>query len=156
MTALFFVFLIASSDAYVRQKCPKRDLIQPCTCYRDLNNDHDVILPTSFLNCGTWPLGDERVSEILNLFLTDTTLSPLSSFYLYYTRLSRIPRQVPLFPLLNLQLSFTYNNITSIGRGAFRFSRTLQRLALREMQLSTIEPGAFQGAIHPSKSLKYE
>lgn len=155
---MVIISMVVGWSAVLRLITPLPEEIAPCSCRHDFFGNRSLILPTILLHCGTFDLGDDRVSEILNIFLTNVTPSPLTSIYMYYSRLTRVPQQISLLPRLTLYVGLDYNifnledftgkpvalpasNMTTLSRGSFRFSLgTLGLLSLTYNQLTAIEP----------------
>lgn len=121
--------------------CPPVDSYWPCTCSGDASiGDNSTIL----LDCGFKQLGDERMNEILNVFLTTPGVSAVSTMYLYGNGLTKVPQQVAKFSRLS-SVSLSGNAIRHIASGAFDFSSTpLRFLYLSRNEIVSIEPDAFK------------
>jgi Leucine-rich repeat (LRR) protein len=78
--------------------------------------------------------------------LSHPNVSALGKVSLSHNRLTRIPAQIRRFPQLD-HIDLDYNNISFIHSGAFKFTKTLQKLSLKSNLLKEIEAGAFQGIV---------
>ena len=129
--------------------CPDSSLISPCIC----SDNSDGV--TTALNCFGRNVNDDRVNDILDVFLAPTSrASPLGNINLATNFLTKVPSQIPSFRLLqNANLAF--NSITSIGNKAFSFSAAADLLDLRSdsrlTQINSIEVGAFLGIINQNR-----
>ena len=122
--------------------CPPADTYAPCACQIDPYGDGTSIR----LNCNNQQLDDSQTSDMLDAFLTTPGISPLSWFNYPSNRLTKVPIQLPFFPLLDF-VDLGRSSISSVPYGAFNFSKTLNILYLNENGLDSIEPGAFQGDV---------
>ena len=99
------------------------------------------------IDCGSAGLDDAKMSQLLQLFINNPAVSPLTLVYLAYNRLTKIPNEIAQ---LN-QLDSVYlqgNNIRSIQSNAFNSSSTLRVLHFAPNHkdvgsVSLIAPGAF-------------
>ena len=121
--------------------CPDPADFSPCTCF-----DLYGFGLTSFLWCLSRGLNDSQAREILTSFITTPSITPLGGVMFYNNSLTRIPDEIHLLPQL-VEANFQDNNIVSVQSGAFNFVKNLGDLDLASNQISTIEPGAFQGEI---------
>ena len=122
--------------------CPPPGKISPCSC-SDLGNEGLVVQ----LNCVASNLDDSRASEILNTMISWPRVSPLRLLDFSRNLLTRIPKQLTQFDMLN-SIALDNNQISTIESGAFNFSsETLTRLSLSSNPITTIQEGAFQGIL---------
>lgn len=133
---LFAIFFFAESEIL----CPPAPLYEPCECNPDTGN------VTILLYCNYMKLADSRISEILNAFLAPD-VSPVSRMEFADNLLTRIPSQLPLFDQLNW-VFLNRNNFSDglIPSGSFNFTAPVQYLNMYNASISSIDPGAFQGA----------
>ena len=116
--------------------CPDSSVVSPCICGD--NGDGTVSL-----NCFARNVNDDRVSTILDSFLS-AGITPLGYLNLGYNPMTHIPSQIPSFKQL-FTVGLGSNELTIIKSKAFNFNAPLDLLDLRINSISTIEPGAFQG-----------
>ncbi len=142
MNGFFVLFLIGNFQLIVvaEVRCPTPVRILPCQCSEDPFGGNE----TSQLRCYRRNLEDQTISDILDVFLTTPLLSPLTRLDAFRKRLTKIPEQLPRFPRLD-SVQLHENDIHHISSGAFNFRADMFILNLRYNQLTTIEPGAFQG-----------
>ena len=117
--------------------CPSLNGFNTCGC----SNSGDG---TIWLDCGGAQLGDTKASQLLQLFINNPAVSPLTGVYLAYNKLTKIPDEIAQLDQLHT-VYFHGNEIDSIPSGAFNFVPTLKVLYLSGNPLKTIEPGAFNG-----------
>ena len=122
--------------------CPLAAVIEPCRCESlQYWNEEDKIL----LNCNGLNLGDEKISRILDQFISTPGLSPFTELLLTNNNLTRIPEQIRHFNQLS-GLRLDSNQIRSIKKGSFNsIDRPLSRLSMKNNMINCIEPGAFSG-----------
>jgi Leucine-rich repeat (LRR) protein len=124
--------------------CPPRKLMRPCRCLRTDPEQDSVSLAR--LDCYEKDLNDSTAGAILNSYLSTRHATPLKYLDLQKNGLTRVPSQLKLFP--HLETVYLYDNaIRTIRYGDFNFTATLNHLSLDSNQLTTIEPGSFQGII---------
>ena len=120
--------------------CPLAAVIEPCRCESlQYWNEEDKIL----LNCNGLNLGDEKISRILDQFISTPGLSPFKELLLTNNNLTRIPHQIRHFTELN-RVYLDYNEIGSIKKGFFNLNNP-NRLSMTYNKINYIEPGAFSG-----------
>ena len=91
-------------------------------------------------------MGDQKASQLLQLFINNPNVSPLASLYLAYNQLSKIPDEIA--QLNQLETAYFHgNNINTIKVNAFNFTPTLKMLYLASIAISSIEAGAFNGKL---------
>ena len=101
---------------------------------------------TIYLDCGGAQLGDLKASQLLQLFINNSNVSPLASLYLAYNQLSKIQDEIA--QLNQLETAYFHgNNINTIKANAFNFTPTLKMLYLASIAISSIEAGAFNGKL---------
>ena len=98
-----------------------------------------------YLDLGSNDLDDEGANRLLE-WITKSSFNTLQTLYADYNFLTQIPIQIPNFVALNT-LEITRNQISSIGEGALRFNAPVLRLFAANNNISSIQPGAFQGKI---------
>ena len=143
----FFTLLLSSfaveANTISTVVCPPEIAYTPCYC-----DEYSPGVLT--LDCFARSLGDLRISEILDTFLTNiSTSSSLGELLLDLNRLTRVPNQIKYLPQLTL-VSLDFNLITSIDSGAFNLCsdaaiNPIRYLGLASNQLATINSDAFQG-----------
>ena len=128
--------------------CPsaEKELISPCSCHNYGTDSDNKYL---WLDCSSQGLDDSQADRVLNLFVSlHSAASRLRLLNLRGNRLTKIPKQVRLFPNLN-RLNLGSNKIYSIASNDFNFINNSARgdmeLWLNNNQLKTIEPGALTG-----------
>ena len=136
---LLFIVVVAAVVEVMAGVCPPPGEIAPCSC-TDLGNEGLVVQ----LNCRSVNLDDARASQILDTMLSWPRASPLRLLDMFNNRLTRVPSQLPKFPMLN-NIDLSYNQIASIKSNTFNFSSTLSSLNLNFNPISSIQKGAFQG-----------
>ena len=127
--------------------CPPPASFSPCSC-RDAG-DRDG---TTWVDCSNKNLGDARIRDILNVFLSPR-VSPLGTLYLNNNSLTQVPEQIKMFPQLK-KVWLDHNRIRSIASGAFDFTARLDKLSLYHNPIINIENGAFKGIVYTSKNVK--
>ena len=123
--------------------CPDSSLISPCIC----SDNSDGV--TTALNCFARNVNDDRVSDILDIFLSPASrVSPLGNINLAYNFLTKVPSQIPSFSALQ-NIEWAFNSISSVDNKAFDFTSPADLLDLRANilvgQITSIEVGAFLG-----------
>ena len=83
----------------------------------------------------------ENMGALLQPNVSTTTLLSLGN-----NSLTRVPDRITEMPDL-VHVSLGNNNIHSIPKDKFNFTKTLQYLGFNDNQLDSIAPGAFQGII---------
>ena len=130
--------------------CPNSTDILPCIC-----KDSSYVAGFIELNCAGREINDLRASQILDVFLSSTEATNLlGSAYFFNNKLTRVPNQIKFFPRL-VNVTLNYNSIASLESETFNFSSTVNYLGLDSNQISSIEPGAFQGSFIPSITVFY-
>ena len=114
--------------------------IAPCVCLDGNGTDR----LTLYLDCNNKNLDDTKLSLILNYFLAPG-ISPLGALILSQNQLTKIPDQIKQFDKLNY-VDLDQNKMQSVASGAITFTKLQNSISLGFNQLSTISPGAFQGA----------
>ena len=124
-------------------KCPPEEMSSPCTCHCDVYEDLSLLI-----DCERRQVSDDRISEILNVFLNDETLDPLRTLRLdyNYNYITKIPEQLKLFPEFQ-ELYLYASDIKTITTGSLTFQATEKVVGLG-YDVRTIEPGAFEGAFY--------
>lgn len=119
--------------------CPPKEAIAPCGCALGWSGGID-------LDCSDLYLGDAKISELLDIYLTTPGLDPLTSLYLSSNNLTYIPHQLKLFPKLE-HMDIDDNNYRAIEKNSFNFQVSAKtRIELDDCRsISTIAPGAFRG-----------
>ena len=139
----FFKSILAKSSSSTI--CPKPSDYWPCVCEKIIAGINPDTLK---LSCNRKNLTDSRVSEILDTFLSNPEISPLSHLNFEFNQLTRVPNQVKLFHRLYV-IHLQNNSIETIHSGAFMSTRRggLDRLNvyLNDNKINRVEPGAFQG-----------
>ena len=120
--------------------CPPPESYAPCSCSVDSTGNGTTVR----VGCSFNFLGDVRVSEILDAFLTTPSVSPVSYLTLNWNLLTRVPLQISQFTHLETVL-LDQNFIISLPKNAFNFTRPPRYLWLNNNRLNAIEAGAFQG-----------
>ena len=133
---LLILDLAAANDL----TCPPPASFAPCTC-RD-GGERDG---TTWVDCSNKNLGDARIRDILNVFLSPR-VSPLGTLYLNNNSLTQVPEQIKLFPQLK-KIWLDHNRIRMISSGAFDFIARLDKLSLYNNPVVSIEHGAFKGIL---------
>ena len=132
--------------------CPD-GAISPCVCENyGLESNSGMIA----LHCGGRDLTDDQVSDILQIFLSNSnTSSRLVRIDLTRNRLTQIPKQIRHFKQLS-KLDLSGNKITSIKSGDFNFTTSMNdsSLLLYENAISDIEPNSFLGKNDSTASYK--
>ena len=122
-----------------KNSCPSGKSISPCKCSG--NGEIGGLQ----LDCTDRPLGDDKISQILNIFLQDE--ARLGKILLRNTSLSKVPEEIGQFTRLAF-VDLQSNKIRSIKSGAFKFPDRVEEpgsLDLGYNNISVIEDGAFQG-----------
>ena len=122
--------------------CPPLEMYVPCGCVADSAGDGNTIA----LECHDHLLGDARVSEILDVFLTTPSISPVSSLSLFRNLLTRVPDQIVKFTQLD-SIILDHNSIHTIAKNSFNFIRSPRYVWLSNNQMTSIEKDSFQGNI---------
>ena len=133
---LLLLLLCFDTEAGV---CPPPGKTVPCSC-TDLDSEGLVVQ----LNCRSVNLDDAKAGQILDTMLSWPRASPLRLLDMFNNRLTRVPSQLPKFPMVN-NIDLSYNQIASIKSNTFNFSSTLTSLNLNFNPISSIQKGAFQG-----------
>jgi hypothetical protein len=121
--------------------CPLTS-ISPCICAENGGNRGTI-----FLLCTNSNLTDDRASEILDIFLTSSRVSPVSILEMASTLMTRVPDQIQQFTQVT-GIDLDFNHITAVEAGSFNFTdgvNNLQFLNMADMHLETIAPATFQG-----------
>ena len=124
--------------------CPPADKLEPCKCH--VFGSGDKKEGTLWFDCIELNLGDEKISQVLDAFISTPGVSPLRELYLYKNNLTRIPDQVRHFTELD-HVFLESNEIKTIEKGSLNFTRTLYLFTLNDNKMITIEPGAFSGTV---------
>lgn len=89
-------------------------------------------------------LDDQMTGRILNSFVASTSVNTIKVLSLAYNQLTQIPVEITSFSQLN-DLSLSGNNIPSISSASLALpAARMDRLALTNVSLTTIEPGALK------------
>ena len=137
VSVLFLFITVSVSKAVVI--CPPAEDLLPCEC-QELTASQTI-----FLECYSTNLKDSRMSEIMDALL-QPNVSATTLLSLGNNSLTRVPDRIT--EMLDLvHVSLGNNNINSIPKDTFNFTKTLQYLGLNDNQLESIAPGAFQGII---------
>ena len=91
-----YVIISALGDIGV---CPPADKLEPCKCH--VFGSGDKKEGTLSFDCFELYLGDEKISQVLDAFISTPGVSPLRELYLYKNNLTRIPDQVRHFTELD-------------------------------------------------------
>ena len=137
---LSYVIISALGDIGV---CPPADKLEPCKCHVFDRGDTKKG-GTLWFDCTELYLGDEKISQVLDAFISTPGVSPLRELYLYKNNLTRIPDQVRHFTELD-RVDLGSNEIKTIEKGSLNFTRTLGLFTLNDNKMITIESGAFDG-----------
>ena len=139
LVCLVAIGLANTADPFV---CPPKETIVPCGC--GFNNNYKGI----YLDCDAMQLGDENVSDILDVFLSTSGLTPLAIVYFYRNNLTRVPHQLKLFPALQ-GINLEVNKFTTIEKNTFKYQVSSESfsISLGYNQVTTIAPGAFRGKL---------
>jgi len=86
---------------------------------------------------------DASVSRMLDWILISSAKT-LETLAIDFIRIAEIPSQIPSFTALNY-LDLDRNSIITIKNGTLRFSVPVLKLNLGRNNITSIEPGAFQG-----------
>ena len=122
-----------------KNSCPSGKSRSPCICR---GNGEIGGLE---LDCTNRPLGDDKISQILNIFLQDE--DRLGKILLRNTSLSQVPEEIGQFTSLAF-VDLSFNQIRSIKSGAFKFPDIVKEpgsVDLGYNQIGLIEDNAFQG-----------
>ena len=140
----FLIYVVQTVLSTAVGVCPPAAKLEPCKCNAFDRGDKDE----GFLwfNCDELYLGDEKMSQVLDAFISTSGVSPLRELHLFRNNLTRIPDQIRHFTELN-RVILNSNEIQSIKNGSFHFTPTLDIFTLRSNKITTIEPGAFDGII---------
>ena len=126
--------------------CPPYAAIGPCTCGVRENSPSDKEIT---LNCFQRYLGDARISDILDVFLTSPGLLPFYQIDLQENNLTRVPHQLNLLLKAGGFIKTTnleYNELTSIEKNSFKYRVSdTSKILLSSNQMTAIAPGAFRG-----------
>jgi hypothetical protein len=133
------VLIVSAVDEAMAGVCPPPGEIAPCSC-TDLGSEGLVIQ----LNCYNMQLDDEMASQILDKMISWPRVSPLRRLDFSSNQLTRIPTQLPKFPMLNY-VSLDGNQIASIDTKAFDLETTFTSLTLNNNPITSVKEGAFQG-----------
>ena len=93
--------------------CPPSEAFAPYRC--GVNSFRGELA----LDCGDRYLGDDRISDILDVFLSTPELSALPEIFLDYNNLTYVPHQLKSFQKLYLVLS--NNLITSVEKDSLKY-----------------------------------
>jgi hypothetical protein len=135
---LSYVIVSALGDIGV---CPPAEKLEPCKCHV-FDRDDTKKGGTLRFNCTELYLGDEKISQVLDAFISTPGVSPLRELYLYKNNLTRIPDQIRHFTELD-RVELGSNEIKTIEKGSLNFTRTLGLFKLNDNKMITIESGAF-------------
>ena len=122
-----------------KNSCPSGKYISPCKC------SGNGEIGGLELDCTDRPLGDDKISQILNIFLQDE--DRLGKILLRNTGLSKVPEEIGQFTRLAF-VDLQFNKIRSIKSGAFKFPDIVKEpgsVDLGYNQIGLIEDNAFQG-----------
>ena len=136
--AIVVLFVLTTCVSEATIVCPPEKAILPCQCQELIARE------TIYLECYSTNLNDTRMGEIIDAFLSNPDVSPITLLSLGNNSLTRVPDRLPLMSELE-HVSLANNKIRSISAGTFNFTRTLQYIGLNDNQLVYIEPGAFLG-----------
>ena len=117
--------------------CPPEAEYSPCVC-RDYYGDGTLLL-----DCDYRSLDDQQISDMLNFFLPEQGISPLSVLRLENNKLTKIPTQIKSFPRLK-EVYLWQNAIETIETESLHFIG-LEKLVGMGDKVKVIEPGAFTG-----------
>ena len=136
---LSYVIVSALGDIGV---CPPAAKLEPCKCH--VFGSGETNEGTLWFECDELYLGDEKISQVLDAFISTPGVSPLRELYLYKNNLTRIPDQIRHFTELD-RVTLESNEIKTIEKGSLNFTRTLGLFKLNDNKMITIESGAFDG-----------
>ena len=104
--------------------CPSSASISPCACATVTMYN---LMTGLSINCNSQNLTDSQLSNILNVVLSPTIISPILSLSASQNKLTYAPNQIPnLMSLSSLDLSFNQiANISSLGFGSFSVAISL-------------------------------
>jgi len=135
----FFILGLLATCVSGQVNCPDSTLVSPCVC----GDNGDGL--TASLNCFARNVNDQRISDILDVFLSPTTrANPIGYLNLGYNPISFIPKQTASLRQL-YTAGFGSTDLTTIKNGDFVFTREANLVDFRLNLISTIENGAFQG-----------
>lgn len=118
--------------------CPSPKLIAPCQCLK-------INSKANQLNCSRRNLTDATACAILDAYLNTRSVTPLQYLDLRNNQLTRVPRQLKLFPQLQTVV-LDENTISIVRWDDFNLTARLKYfISLSGNQLNVIEPGALQG-----------
>jgi Leucine-rich repeat (LRR) protein len=121
-------------------QCPPLEVYSPCKCFDNAYDDGALLL-----DCDYTAMNDQRISEILNAFLSDQTINPLRALRVENNQLTKIPDEIKLLP--ELQELYLYNNdIQIITADSLTFNAPEKIIGLG-LSVTTVEPGAFAGLL---------
>jgi len=119
--------------------CPSpAESYSPCSCDEYTQQPGTISLYCAFMN-----LNDSAVSDILDSFVSQSTISPIAELRLESNLLTRVPDQIRLFPQL-YSVQLYGNEIEQIPPAAFNITVSPVRIVLYLNRIKTIAPYAFQ------------
>ena len=126
----------------VSSQCPPQEAYSPCLCDLSFYDDGAILL-----NCNRQYIGDQKMSEILDYFLSDLGLNySLRSLDLQYNFLTKIPDQITFLPQLQ-EIDLYANDIQEITTGSLTLNSAETIVLMFGPKIKTIEPGAFATGI---------
>ena len=116
--------------------CPPSTDLEPCRC--------GYLFNRLAFSCYDRGLGDEKISQLLDQFISTPGVGALRELYLWNNNLTRIPDQIRHFTELD-DMDLSWNEIRLVKKGSFNLIQHLERLLLYNNMISSIESGAFNG-----------
>ena len=79
--------------------CPPATLLEPCKCH--IFSSSDANEGNLWFECPELYLGDDKMSQVLDQFISTPGIGQLREIYLYRNNLTRIPDQIRNLTKLN-------------------------------------------------------
>ena len=121
--------------------CPTADAYAPCDCHEYVSASGAITI-----DCALKNLTDSKMSDILKVFLTTPSISPVFEIDLSSNQLTRIPNEIRSFTQLE-EVYLDSNPIESIESNDLNISGRYPSYLSIGNQLKTIAPGAFKGFV---------